>query len=109
MHQLPGVVAAFAPDEVVADAGEGDDLNPDGVVAGLLEGGRDEGSRDGGVEGVEDRVIAGGPGKGAGDRVAGQDVEGALVRDEGAENVVLDEMEEVIRGEGESKGLVVKG
>jgi hypothetical protein len=108
VQQLQVVEAAFAPDEVVADAGERDDVDPDGVVAGLLEVGRDEGGRDVGVEGEAERVIAVGPVHGAGSRIVGQVVEGAFVRDEGAEDVVLDEMEEVVQGEGKKKGLGVK-
>lgn len=77
LHQLPGVEAAFASDKVVADAGEGDGVNPGRVVVSLLEGGRDKGGRD---IGVECHVIAAGQGNGADCRVWGQDVEGTLVR-----------------------------
>lgn len=60
LHHLPLVEAAFAPDEVVADAGEGNDIDPDGVVAGLLEGGRGERRRDVELRRVESRVVVDG-------------------------------------------------
>lgn len=51
------VEEALVPDEVVADAGKGDDVDPYGVEADLLEGGRGKGRGDAGVEGVEARVV----------------------------------------------------
>lgn len=58
IQQFPVVEEAFVPDEVVADAGERDDVDPDGVVAVLLKGGRGQGGRDIGVKGLEVRVMA---------------------------------------------------
>lgn len=69
----------------------------------LLEGGRDEGGRDVRLEGIEGRVVTARRGNGADGRVGGYCVEGTHNRDQGATDIIVNEMEEVVRGEGESK------
>lgn len=51
------VEKAFVPDEVVADARERDEVDPDGMVAVLLKSGRGKGGRDDRVNGLEVRVM----------------------------------------------------
>jgi hypothetical protein len=78
------------------------------MVVSLLEGGRDEGGRDVWPEGVEGRVVTARRGNGADSRVGGYGVEGTHIRDQGATDIIVNEMEEVVRGEGKSKGLDIQ-
>lgn len=78
------------------------------MVASLLEGGRDERGRDVGLKGVKGRVVTAGRGQGADSRVGGYGVEGTLIKHESAKYIILNEMKEVVRGEGESKRLGVQ-
>jgi hypothetical protein len=96
LHQLPGVEVAFVSDQIVADVGKGDDINPGRLVASLLEGDRDERGRDVRLEGVKGRVVTAGRGHGADGRVGGYGVEGMHIKYEGAKYVILDEMKEVV-------------
>jgi len=97
------VETSFVPYKIVTEAGEGKEVDPEGVQAGLLEAGRDEGERNIGVQGVDGCVVtvrtADGTG-GWGGRVIGpareKGIESALVGDKGAEDIILDKMEEVI-------------
>lgn len=91
------------PDKIVPDAGEWDGINIDRVEASLLEAGRDQGGGDVGIEGVDGCVVtvrtANGTGIG-GEREIGpaceKGIESALVGHEGAEDIKLDKMEEVV-------------
>lgn len=97
------VETSFALYKIVTDAGKGKEVDPEGVQAGLLEAGWDEGERNIGVQGVDGCVVtvrtADGTGSWGG-RVIGpareKGIESALVGDEGAEDIILDKMEEVI-------------
>lgn len=51
------VEEAFVPDEVIANARERDEVDPDGMVAVLLKRGRGKGGRDVGFDGLEVRVM----------------------------------------------------
>jgi hypothetical protein len=79
------------------------------MVVSLLEGGRDEGGRDVGPKWVKCRIVTARRGNGADSRVGGYGVEGTHIRDQGATDIIVNEMEEVVRGEGKNKGLEVGG
>jgi hypothetical protein len=97
------VETSLASYKIVTDAGEGKEVDPYGVQAGLLEAGRDEGERNIGVQGVDGRVVtvrtADGTG-GWGGRIIGpareKGIESALVRDKSTEDIILNKMEEMI-------------
>lgn len=78
------------------------------MIVSLLEGGRDEGVRDVGLEGVEGRVVTARRGNGADTCAGGYGVEGPHIRDQGATDIIVNEMEEVVCGEGKNKGLDVQ-
>lgn len=99
------VETSFAPNNIVTDAGEGKEVDPERVQAGLLEAGWDEGERNIGFQGVDgcvvsvrttDRTGSWGGRVGAIGPAREKGVESALVGDEGAEDIILDKMEEVI-------------
>jgi hypothetical protein len=73
------VEVTFAHDKVVADTGKWDDIDPRGVIAGLLEGGWDKTWGDVGIEGVYGRVVETGLSDGAHGGVIRYGVEGMLV------------------------------
>lgn len=74
------------------------------MQTGLLQAGREEGSRNIGVEGIDHCVVTVRTADGTGSRGARgicpageKDIESALVRYEGTKDIILDKMEEVIR------------
>jgi hypothetical protein len=97
------VEISFTPYKIVTDAGKGKEVDPEGVQAGLLEVGWCEGERNIGVQRVDGCVVTVRTADGAGSwggSVLGpaceKGIESALVGDEGAEDVILDKMEEMI-------------
>lgn len=97
------VEASIASYKIVTEAGEGEEIDPDRVQLDLLQGGRDEGDRNIGIQGVDACVVtvrtADGTG-GWGGRIIGptseKGIESALVRDKCTEYIILNKMEEVI-------------
>jgi hypothetical protein len=97
------VEISFTPYKIVTDAGKWKEVDPERVQAGLLEAGWGEVERDIGVQRVDGCVVtvrtADGTGSWGG-RVAGpareKGIKSVLVGDEGAEDVILDKMEEMI-------------
>ena len=103
LQQLPVVEASFVLNKIITDTGEGDEVDPEGVEASLLEAGREQGGGDIGVEGVDCCVVTVGTADGTGSRGARgigppceEGIESALVGDEGPKDIVLDKMEEVV-------------
>jgi hypothetical protein len=98
------VVESFiASYKIVTEAGEGEEIDPEGVAAGLLEAGRDEGERNIGVQGVDGCVITVRTTDGTGSwggRTIGpaceKGIKSALVGDKSTEDIILNKMEEVI-------------
>ena len=94
------VKTSLASYEIVTEAGEGEEIDPDGVQVGLLEASRDEGDRKIGIQGVDASVVpvrtADGTG-GWGGRLIGptseKGIESALIRDKSTEYIILDKME----------------
>lgn len=68
-------------------------------MVSLLEGGREEGGRDIGLEGVDGRVVTARRGNGAEGSGGSYGVEGTHIRDQGLTDIIVNEMEEeVVRG-----------
>jgi hypothetical protein len=97
------VESSFASYKIITDTGEGEEIDPNGVQAGLLEASREEGERNVGVQGVDGCVVTVRTAEGAGGwggRIIGparqKGIESALVGDKSTEDIILNKMKEVI-------------